>query len=76
MNIAICAEGNMPCMVAENVDHIITSLEQLSNVLFEWFKKNLLKSNADRFHLIVTKNDTGNINVARCNTDECDTDNY
>ena len=35
------ADGNTPYMVADNVDDLITSLEQVSNNLFEWFKNNL-----------------------------------
>ena len=35
------ADGNTPYMVADNVDDLITSLEQASNNLFEWFKTNL-----------------------------------
>ena len=37
--------------------------EQASNGLFEWFKNNLLKSNADKFDLLVSTNDRVSINV-------------
>ena len=50
-------------MIADNVDGLITSLEQASNGLFEWFKNNLLKSNADKCHLLVSTNDRVSMNV-------------
>ena len=50
-------------MIADNVDDLITSLEQASNRLFEWFKSNLLRSNADKCHLLVSTNDRVSMNV-------------
>ena len=46
-------------MIANNVDNLVTSLEQASNDLLEWFKNNLLKSNADKCHLLVIMNKDG-----------------
>ena len=31
-----------------NIDNVIASLEQVSDALFNWFKNNRLKSNADK----------------------------
>ena len=50
-------------MIADNVYDLITSLEQASNSLFEWFKSNLLKGNADKCHLLDSKNDRMSMNV-------------
>ena len=47
----------MTIHVADNVDDLITSLEQVSNDLFEWIKNNLLKSNSDKCHLLVILNE-------------------
>ena len=44
INIASYADDNTPYIIADNMDYLITSLEQASNDLFEWFKNNLLKS--------------------------------
>ena len=57
INITSYEDDNTPYMIADNVDDLITSLEQASNGLFEWFKNNLLKSNADKCHLLVRTND-------------------
>ena len=50
-------------MIADNVDDLITSLEQASNRLLKWFKNNLLRSNADKCHLLVSTNDRVSMNV-------------
>ena len=50
-------------MIADSVDDLITSLEQASNSLFEWFKKNLFKINAEKCNLLVSTNDRVSMNV-------------
>ena len=57
IDIASYEDDCTPYMIADNVDDLITSLEQASNGLFEWFKNNILKSNADKCHLLVRTND-------------------
>ena len=52
MNIASYADDNTPHIVANTVDDIIESLEQASDKLFDWFKQNLYKNNADKCHNI------------------------
>ena len=39
-----------------NIDNVIASLEQVSDVLFNWFKNNRLKNNADKCHVLVSTN--------------------
>ena len=48
----IASYADTPYMIADNVVNLITSLEQASSVLFEQFQSNLLKSNADKCHLL------------------------
>ena len=74
IDIAIYADDITPNMIADNVDDLITSLEQASNGLFEWFKNNLLKSNADKCHLLVSTNDRVSINVDGFKIDKSDTE--
>ena len=61
-------------MIASNVDDLIASLEQASNGLFEWFKNNFLKSNADKCHLLVCTNYRRSINVDGFKIDKSDTE--
>ena len=53
IDIASYVDDKTPYMIADNVDDLITSLEQASNGLFEWFKNNLLKRNTDKCHLLL-----------------------
>ena len=41
IDIASYPDDNTPFMIADNVDDLIASLEQASNVLFELFKNDL-----------------------------------
>ena len=63
-----------PYMIADNVHDLITSSEQASNGLFEWFKNNLLKSNADKCHLLVSTNNRVSMNVDGFKIDKRDTE--
>ena len=50
--------------------------KQASNGLFQWLKNNLLQSNADKRHLLVSTNDKINMNVDRFKIDKSDTEIY
>ena len=49
-DIASYVNSNTPNVIADNMDDLITSLEQALNPLFEWLQNNLLKSNTETFH--------------------------
>ena len=76
IDIANYAHDNTPYMISDKVDDLITSFEQASNDLFEWFKNNLLKSNADKCHLLVSANDRVSMNVDGFKIDKSDTEIY
>ena len=61
MDIASYADDNTPYMIADNVDDLIRSIEQASNCLSEWFKNNLLKRNAEKYHLMGLKKNKSEI---------------
>ena len=42
---------------------VVKSVEESSTKLFKWFSDNLMKSNADKCHLLVSTNNTVNIRV-------------
>ena len=42
---------------------VVKSLEEASTKLFKWFSDNLMKRNADKCHLLITKDNTVNIKV-------------
>ena len=74
INIGSYADDNTPYMIPDNVDDLITSLEQASNGLIEWFKNNFLKSNADKCYLLVSTNDRVSMNVDGFKIDKSDTE--
>ena len=57
VDIASYADNNTPHVIADNINSVITSLEKASKALFPWFENNLLKSNADKCHLLVSSSD-------------------
>ena len=64
VDIASYADDNTPYVIAGDINGVITSLEKASKALFEWFENNLLKSNADKCHLLVSSSDAENLRVS------------
>ena len=54
-DIASYAYDNTPYTSDLNLEEIIQKLELTTNNLFEWFKNNHMKANADKCHLLVTR---------------------
>ena len=65
---------NAPYIIADNVDDLITFLEQASNGFFGWFKNNFLKSNSDKFHLVVSSNNRVSVNIDGFKINKSDTE--
>ena len=61
--IASYADDNTPYVIADNIDGVIKSLEEASEILFKWFNDNLMKINADKCHLLVSTNNTVKIKI-------------
>ena len=74
IDITSSADDNTPYMIVDNVDDLIISLQQASSGLFELFENNLLKSNADKCHLLVSTNDRISMNVDRFKMSKSDTE--
>ena len=45
IHIASYADDSTPCIDEDDIDNLITSLEEASNYLFDCFKNNRVKSN-------------------------------
>ena len=54
-NIASYADSNTPYTNDFSLKEVIKNLELTTNNLFEWFKNNQMKVNADKYHLLVTR---------------------
>ena len=61
--IGIYADDNTPHIRAENIDKLISSLEEASNTPFKWFADNLLKTNADKCDLLVSGTQKANSKI-------------
>ena len=62
-DIASYADDNNPYIISVSVDDLLTSYEQASNGLFDWFKNNILKGNADKCHFLISTDGRVNMNV-------------
>ena len=54
-DIASYADDSTPYTSDFNLEEAIQKLELTTNNLFEWFKNNHMKTNADKCHLLVTR---------------------
>ena len=63
-DIARYVDDNIPYVIADGINVVITSLEKASKALFEWFENNLIKSNADKCNLLVSSTDAVNLRVS------------
>ena len=63
IDIANYADDNTPYTSSNDVNGLIKSLEEASKKLFKWFNDNLMKSNPDKCHLLVSTNDNVKIRI-------------
>ena len=52
------ADDNSPFTTASNIPLVLDQLTNESKILLDWIKNNQLKANPDKFHLILSENDT------------------
>ena len=63
IDIASYADDNTPFIVEDNIENVIASLEEATNVLFDWFDNNRLESNPDKCYALVSTNKHLNMKV-------------
>ena len=51
------ADDNTPCVEANNIDEVMTILENDSIQLFKWFFDNKMKASKDKCHLVISHNE-------------------
>ena len=76
MEIANYVDDNTPYVTANDMDSLIASLEEVSKSLFTWFDNDLMKSNADKCHHLVSSNEKvtikiGSHEIANTKHDKC-----
>ena len=63
VDIASYADDNTPYVIADGINAVVASLEKTSKAWSELFENNFLKSNADKYHLLVSSSDAVSIRV-------------
>ena len=63
IDIANYADDNTPYTSSNDVNGLIKSLEEASKKFFKWFNDNLMKSNPEKCHLLVSTNDIVKISI-------------
>ena len=73
VDIVSYGDDSTPYVTADDINGVIRSLEEASKTLFEWLENNLLKSNTDKCHLLVSSSDAVNLRVREYDikTSEC-----
>ena len=54
MHVANYADDKTPYSYAENIECVIKLLEQSAYLLFDWFKSNQMKSNEEKYHVLLS----------------------
>ena len=62
-DFASYAVNNTPYAEADNIDEVITILENDSIQLFVWFSDNQMKANKDKCHLVISNNEKVSIKI-------------
>ena len=65
IDIANYADDNTPYTSSNDVNGLVKNLEEASKRLFKWFSGNLMKSNPDKCHLLISTN--GNVKIRKGN---------
>ena len=75
-DIASYADDNTPSVSSSNLDALINKLEESTNNLFQWFRNNHMKANADKCHLLVTGNYEVSANINEFEIESSKKKNY
>ena len=63
IDIANYPDDNTIYKEHENIDDLITSLQDAAAKLFKWFSDNQLRGNTDKCHLLLTKDESSEIHI-------------
>ena len=63
INIANYADDKTIYKEHENIDDLITSLQDAAAKLFKWFSDNQMKGNTDKCHLLLSKDESSEIHI-------------
>ena len=58
------ADDTTPYIVGDNTTEVLTNLSSLAQKLFTWFANNKMKANHDKCHLLLSTQESFNIQIA------------
>ena len=53
-DIANYADGNTPYVSGRNIEEVVEYLEEVSEVVFQWFRDNQFQGNASKCHVLLS----------------------
>ena len=62
-DIANYEDGNTIYKEDENIDDLITSIQDAAANLFKWFSDNQMKGNTDKYHSLLSKDESSEIHI-------------
>ena len=57
-DIASYGDDNAPCNFDFNLENVLSNLEKCLGKLLNWFRENQMKANADKYHPLVSSNES------------------
>ena len=63
IDIANYVDDNIIYKEHENIDDLITSLQDAAAKLFKWFSENQVTGNTDKCHLLLSKDESSEIHI-------------
>ena len=63
VDFASYADDNTPYVIGDNIDQVISALENAAASLFNWFSDNQMKANPNKCHLLINKDCKKHINI-------------
>ena len=62
-DIANYADDNTPYVPGRNIKEVVASLEEVSEVIFQWFRDNKFQGNASKCHVLLSTDKQGHVNI-------------
>ena len=62
-NIANYADDNRPYVSGRNIEEVVASLEEVSEVIFQWLMDNQFQGNANKCHVLLSTDKQVQVNI-------------
>ena len=57
------ADDNTPYVSGRNIEEVVASLEEVSEVIFQWFRDNQFQGNASKCHVLLSTDKQVHVNI-------------